>query len=193
MAIFRLYGPALCHLPAAAAADVAQPGPARAAGLGFLTVFPSIFTGFTFAISCVVSSGMLKELSYKAHSPDTVWLAIAAWLIVCVAWFVGPLLVFVGPLSSAQEKAMFEFGRYATRHHLSLGERLAAEASHEDEARRAAAPDFLPCFEPKFDHSVCAAARYRSSQRRRSQTGHSGRWNSDDPGDPDAYPLPRTC
>jgi|GEM_PF-2915058 hypothetical protein len=116
--------------------------PDRAAGLGFLTVFPSIFTGFTFAISCVVSSGMLKELSYKAHSPDTVWLAIAAWLIVCVAWFVGPLLVFVGPLSSAQEKAMFEFGRYATRHHLSLGERLAAEASHEDEARRAAAPDF---------------------------------------------------
>jgi len=116
--------------------------PDRAAGLGFLTVFPSIFTGFTFAISCVVSSGMLKELSYKAHEPDTVWLVMALWLVICVAWFVGPLLVFVGPLYSAQEKAMLEFGRYATLHHLALGERFAAEASHDDDARRAAAPDF---------------------------------------------------
>ncbi|HSG23201.1 MAG TPA: hypothetical protein VLA64_09620 [Azonexus sp.] len=116
--------------------------PDRVAGLGFLTAFPSIFIGFTFAISCVVSSNMLKELAYKSHSPDTVWLAMAAWLVICVVWFVGPLLVFVGPLFLAQEKAMLELGRYATLHHLALGERLAADVSHEDEARCVVAPDF---------------------------------------------------
>ncbi len=116
--------------------------PDRAAGLGFLTIFPTIFTGFTFAISCVVSSNMLKDLAYQSHSPDTVWLAMAAWLVLCVVVFVGPLLVFVGPLAAAQENALLEFGRYATLHHLALGDRLAAQASHEDDARRATAPDF---------------------------------------------------
>lgn len=116
--------------------------PDRAAGLGFLTIFPSIFSGFVFAISCVVSSSMLKELAYNPHSPDTVWITIAIWLVICVAWLVSPLLVFIGPLWMAQEKAMIEFGRYTTLHHLALGERLAAEVSPEDDARRAAAPDF---------------------------------------------------
>ncbi len=115
--------------------------PDRAAGLGFLTIFPSIFTGFAFAIGCVLSSSMLKELAYNAHDPNTVWFTMAGWLVICLAWLIGPLLVFVGPLTDAQEKAMLEFGRYATRHHLALGERLASEANHDDDARRATAPD----------------------------------------------------
>lgn len=115
--------------------------PDRAAGLGFLTIFPSIFTGFTFAASCVVSSSILKEIAYKSHNPDQIWMAIAAWLVFCVMWFVGPLLVFVGPLSAAQEAALIEFGRFATRHHIALAERLANADSHDDDARRAAAPD----------------------------------------------------
>ncbi len=115
--------------------------PDRAAGLGFLTIFPSIFTGFAFAIGCVLSSSMLKELAYNSHDPNTVWFTMAGWLVICLAWLIGPLLVFVGPLSDAQEKAMLEFGRYATRHHLALGERLASEANHDDDARRATAPD----------------------------------------------------
>lgn len=115
--------------------------PDCAAGLGFLTIFPSIFTGFAFAIGCVVSSGMLKELAYNAHDPNTVWFTMAGWLVICLAWLVGPLLVFVGPLSDAQEKAMLELGRYATRHHLALGEQLASEANHDDDTRRATAPD----------------------------------------------------
>jgi len=116
--------------------------PDRAAGLGFLTIFPTIFTGFIFAMGCVIASSVLKELTYQSHPPETVWLAIAAWMIVCVGWFVGPLLVFIWPLSTAQEKAMLEFGRYATLHHLALDDRLAAQVGHGEEDRRAAAPDF---------------------------------------------------
>jgi hypothetical protein len=56
-------------------------------------------------------------------------------------WFVGPLLVFVGPLSAAQEAALIEFGRFATRHHIALAERLANADIRDDDARRAAAPD----------------------------------------------------
>ena len=84
---------------------------------------------------------MLKELAYHSHDPNTIWLTMVGWLVICLAWLIGPLLVFVGPLSDAQEKAMLEFGRYATRHHLALGERLASEANHDDDARRATAPD----------------------------------------------------
>ena len=115
--------------------------PDRAAGLGFLTIFPSIFTGFAFAIGCVLSSSMLKELAYNSHDPNTVWFTMAGWLVICLAWLIGPLLVFVGPLTDAQEKAMLKLGRHATRHHLALGERLASEANHDDDARRATAPD----------------------------------------------------
>jgi hypothetical protein len=46
--------------------------PDRSAGLGFLAIYPSIFSGFVFALSCVVASSMVKELGLAQHSPETV-------------------------------------------------------------------------------------------------------------------------
>jgi hypothetical protein len=39
--------------------------PDRAAGLGFLAVYPSVFSGFSFALSCVISSAILKDLTLE--------------------------------------------------------------------------------------------------------------------------------
>jgi hypothetical protein len=94
--------------------------PDRAAGLGFLAVFPGIFSGFAFALSCVVAAAMIKELGLARHEPNVVWFAIAAWIAFNLVLFLGPLLVFAGPLLAARERALLEYGRLANQHNLAL-------------------------------------------------------------------------
>lgn len=94
--------------------------PDRSAGLGFLAIYPSVFSGFIFAMSCVISSVMLKDLGYQQYPPETVWFAIGAWLAINLIVFLGPLLVFARPLFSARERALIEYGRMATRQHLTM-------------------------------------------------------------------------
>lgn len=94
--------------------------PDGAAGLGFLAIYPSIFSGFVFALSCVISSSFLKDLDLQERAPETVWIAIGAWIAVCLAFFIGPLLVFVRPLYFARERAILEYGRLASQHHLAF-------------------------------------------------------------------------
>lgn len=102
--------------------------PDRSAGLGFLAIYPSIFSGFVFALSCVVASSMLKELSLARHSSETVWLAIGGWLALVVIVFLGPLLVFVAPLHAVRERARLEYGRLAHQHHLAFDRKWIGEA-----------------------------------------------------------------
>ena len=116
--------------------------PDRAAGLGFMTVFPQIFLGFIFAISCVVATAMIKEIHIDNVAADDVWLAMAAWIVICVFWFIGPLMVFVLPLNGAQEKAILDFSRISTLHHLDLEERLGEVPERDADSRHALAPDF---------------------------------------------------
>lgn len=98
----------------------------RAAGLGFLAIYPSIFTGFLFALSCVVASSFLKDLSHVEHSSRMVWSGIAVWLLVCLLLSLGPLLVFVRPLFLAREGAMLEYGRLGNQHHLAFRRKWVA-------------------------------------------------------------------
>ncbi|MDP2827251.1 MAG: hypothetical protein Q8O37_01460 [Sulfuricellaceae bacterium] len=85
--------------------------PDRSAGLGFLAIYPGIFSGLAFALSCVVASAMLKELSFVQHDPQAVWLALALWVAVVLLVFIGPLLVFTPHILAAREKALLEYGR----------------------------------------------------------------------------------
>lgn len=94
--------------------------PDRSAGVGFLAIYPSVFTGFIFAESAVVAASLVKELGLVSHSPDTMWLAIAGWLLVNLLLFIGPLLVFVGPLYRVRQEALLEYGKLAHQHHLAF-------------------------------------------------------------------------
>lgn len=94
--------------------------PDGSAGLGFLAIYPSIFSGFVFALSCVISSSFLKDLDLQQRAPETVWIAIGAWISVCLVFFIGPLLVFIRPLYFARERAILEYGRLASQHHLAF-------------------------------------------------------------------------
>jgi hypothetical protein len=107
--------------------------PDRSAGLGFLTIFPSIFSGFIFALSCVVASAMLKDLASVHHSPETVWFALAGWLLICLGLVIGPLLVFAGPLYGVRERALLEYGRLANQHHLAFHRKWIEEARSGEE------------------------------------------------------------
>jgi hypothetical protein len=97
--------------------------PDRCGGLGFLAIFPGIFTGLVFALSCVIGAALLKAAPVMGDSEQLVWLAIAIWLVLVMLVFLGPLLVFVRPLYLARERAMLEYGRLVHGHHTAFHSR----------------------------------------------------------------------
>lgn len=107
--------------------------PDGAAGLGFLAIYPSIFSGFVFALSCVVASSMVKEIALARHDPNLVWFAIAGWIAFNLILFLGPLLVFAAPLYAVRERALLEYGRLATQHHLAFHRKWVREARDGEE------------------------------------------------------------
>jgi len=101
--------------------------PDRAGGLGFLAIYPSVFSGFVFALACVVAASFLKDLALAHHDPQIVWLAIGVWLGLNMVLFLGPLLAFVRPLYLARERALLEYGRLANHHHLAFHRKWIGE------------------------------------------------------------------
>lgn len=101
--------------------------PDRSGGLGFLAIYPSIFRGFVFALSCVVASAFVKELGLAEHSPETVWFSLAGWLTLILLLFLGPLRVFTAPLSALRERALLEYGRLASQHHRAFHRKWLGE------------------------------------------------------------------
>ena len=106
--------------------------PDRLGGLGFLSIYPSVFSGFLFALSCVVAAAMIKDLGMEERTMETVWLALGGWFLVSMALFIGPLLVFVRPLYVLREKSLLEYGRLASQHHVAF-HRKWIDANHSGE------------------------------------------------------------
>ncbi len=105
----------------------------RAGGLGFLAIYPTIFNGFFFALSCVVASSLLKDLRLVEHSSRDVWMAIGGWLVICLVLALGPLLVFTRRLYLAREEALLEYGRLGNQHHLAFHRKwVTGDRSAED-------------------------------------------------------------
>jgi len=107
--------------------------PDRCGGLGFLSIFPSIFSGFMFALSCVVAAAMVKDLGLEHHAAQTVWLALAGWLVISLGLGLGPLLVFMRPLYILRERALIDYGRLASQHHLAFHRRWIIEKRNGEE------------------------------------------------------------
>ena len=63
---------------------------------------------------------MLKEIGVRAVDGQIVWLAISVWILICLVLVLGPLLVFMRPLYLARERAMLDYGRLASQHHLAF-------------------------------------------------------------------------
>lgn len=87
--------------------------PDRCGGLGFLSLYPSIFTGFVFALSSVVSVTVLKELHFVALSTSQIQSMLGLWVATVALLFLGPVAVFVPVLRRAREQALIDYGRLA--------------------------------------------------------------------------------
>ncbi|MEH6570697.1 MAG: hypothetical protein V7709_16575 [Halioglobus sp.] len=106
--------------------------PDRAGGLGFLALFPSIFTGLVFALGCVVSGAMIKALDVANFSEQIIGPVVATWLIFVLMVFVGPLLVFVRALYDARERGLLDYGRLAHLHHLDFHRKWIERGGREE-------------------------------------------------------------
>jgi len=91
--------------------------PDRSGGLMFLSLFPGLFSGFVFALSCVISSSLVKSVALLEPSQIFIWFTIGAWVVLMALVFLAPLLVFSAPLYRVREQAMIEYGRLAQVHH----------------------------------------------------------------------------
>jgi hypothetical protein len=98
-----------------------------------------VFSGFSFALSCVISSAILKDLTLEQRPPEILWFAIAAWLALNLMLFLGPLLVFAKPLFAARERALLEYGRMATRQHVTMHRKWTGRTEDEGDPADAAA------------------------------------------------------
>jgi hypothetical protein len=107
--------------------------PDRSAGLGFMAIYPGIFSGFIFALSCVVATAIMEELELVRQSPQTVWFFLAGWLVICLIIFLGPLLMFIRPLYTVRERALLDYGRLAHRHHLAFHQKWIRESTSGEE------------------------------------------------------------
>ncbi|MCG6941496.1 MAG: hypothetical protein LJE69_09625 [Thiohalocapsa sp.] len=94
--------------------------PDRCAGLGFLSIYPSIFSGFIFALSCVIAAAMIEDIRLVHPNAEMVWWGVAFWLGFCGMLLLGPILVFVPPLYCLREQALIDYGRLASQHHLAF-------------------------------------------------------------------------
>lgn len=104
--------------------------PDRSAGLGFLAIYPSIFSGLVFALSCVVAAAMVKEIGLDPTPAELVWSAIGGWITLCTLLFLGPLLVFARPLYRVRERALIDYGRLASQHHLAFHRKWVASGNN---------------------------------------------------------------
>jgi hypothetical protein len=88
--------------------------PDRCGGLGFLSLYPGVFRGFVFALSCVLATLLLKDLEMGSDkievTMDLVRGVIAAWALVVAVLFLAPLLVFYEPLFELREEALRLYG-----------------------------------------------------------------------------------
>lgn len=113
--------------------ELVPPHPDRCGGLGFLSLYPGVFTGFVFALSTVFATTVLKELDVVAVSTTELQWMLGGWLAIVGLLFLGPVAVFVPVLRAAREQAMIDYGRLAHRHHHAFRRRWVDVERSEDD------------------------------------------------------------
>lgn len=107
--------------------------PDGCAGLGFLTIYPTIFSGFLFALSAVVAAAFVEDMPYLHTTTSGVWLGLGVWVGLCLTLVVGPLLVFTPRLYWVRERSLLEYGRLASQHHLAFHRKWIATGRNGEE------------------------------------------------------------
>jgi hypothetical protein len=91
--------------------------PDRMGGLSFVSLYPPVFNGMTFAVSAAIAAAFIRDLGVETISLQTVQILVAAWIVLSVAFMVGPLLVFTPRLMALKDGAVVRYGRLAGELH----------------------------------------------------------------------------
>jgi hypothetical protein len=104
--------------------------PDNAGGLGFLTLFPAISLPLVFSVSMVFATGVLQIILVQDGQVVDLEYAVAAWLVLVLMIFVGPLGLFTPKLIQLKERAILEYGAVISHYN-----RVAEQQLREDYAQ----------------------------------------------------------
>ncbi len=91
--------------------------PDRMGGLSFVSLYPPVFNGLTFAVSAAIAAALIRDLGFENISLQTVQTLVGVWIVLSVALMIGPLLVFMPRLVVLRDVAIIRYGRLAGELH----------------------------------------------------------------------------
>ena len=100
-------------------------------GLSFIGQYPNAFTGFVFALSCVLGAALAQGLMAGEIEIGTYGYVMGTWLFIVLILLAWPLLAFRKPLAELKKQALYVCGAQATRHNRAserdlLGKNISA-------------------------------------------------------------------
>ena len=90
--------------------------PDGAGGLAFIERVPRAFALVVFATSAVLAAGWAHDVVYHGLEPLSLRVPMAAFVVLSVLVFCGPLLAFAGCLGRAKRQALLDYGALFARH-----------------------------------------------------------------------------
>ena len=113
--------------------------PDRVGGLGPLEHLPTAFVPVVLAMGVALASRWAHDGVYHQVTLLSLRAEMIAFVVVCVALFVVPLLAFAGPLKRAKKQALLDYGALVGRHGRLVHERwIEGKALADDAVLRAA-------------------------------------------------------
>jgi hypothetical protein len=89
-------------------------------GIAFISQYPKTYVLFVFALSLVVSSGVLMHVVYSGASLLTFKFAALGLIVFVLVFFVLPLLAFSPVLKKLKRRGLGLYGALITRHNLAF-------------------------------------------------------------------------
>ncbi|MDO6443608.1 MULTISPECIES: hypothetical protein [unclassified Marinobacter] len=89
--------------------------PDKCGGIGFLALFPTVFSMMVFALSCVTAAVVLQDVVYSGASLQWAGAMFCVWMAVILVVFIGPLILFYPALYQFKIRALIDYGAVATR------------------------------------------------------------------------------
>ncbi|MCU0760104.1 MAG: hypothetical protein MUF07_13035 [Steroidobacteraceae bacterium] len=89
--------------------------PDRAAGLGFMAAYPTLFLGLVLGVGTALGAKLLNAALYGSAAAEDLATVLAMWVAVVLVVFVGPVLLFAPRLAAFRNEALLEFGALGMR------------------------------------------------------------------------------
>jgi len=94
--------------------------PDRCGGIAFIGQYPKTYLLFVFALSTVLSAGVLKAVVHAGASILSFKFALFGLVVFLVIAFVLPLLAFAPVLTALKKQGLSRYGALVSQHHLAF-------------------------------------------------------------------------